>query len=309
MTHVNHGPLPKSDRNDELEELSLQAFTNAFPVDQFRVRGEPGKDRGVDRYLEIKATGHDTNFRSQVQLKSMEKASPNADGSVSKSIETSNFNYMLNGPPGILPAYPLRVACAALPDGPTQHISDDALLAGMGEFAAVFYNNTNDKKCFEAGVTNEHWDLDGLLWNYLYCSSVIMPMGQDGKHDMFWNAPFDLNETVSGCEKLGFKPDPLWVPTAFGDTPAKYGDKYSNIVWSNGALDPWIGGGITQNISDSLVAIIIPDVGHHIDLMFSNKEDTAEVKFAREFERRHIQKWIDEHNANRPEEPAMIIRW
>lgn len=95
---LNMGPLPKSDRNDELEELSHNAFADAFPVKDFRVRAEPGKDRGVDRYLEVKSNGYDTNCRAQVQLKSMETAVPNADGSISKAIEVTNFNYILNGP-------------------------------------------------------------------------------------------------------------------------------------------------------------------------------------------------------------------
>lgn len=35
----------------------------------------------------------------------------------------------------------------------------------------------------------------------------------------------------------------------------------SNIVWSNGLLDPWSGGGVLRNITGSkdLVAIIIPE--------------------------------------------------
>ncbi len=92
------GPLPKADRKDELEELSFQAFASAFAVDRFRVRSEPGKDRGVDRYLELKFAGHDTNLRAQVQLKSAESPSVNADGSVSKSVKVTNLNYLLNGP-------------------------------------------------------------------------------------------------------------------------------------------------------------------------------------------------------------------
>lgn len=91
------GPLPKSDRADELEELSGRALQNALPVERFRLRSEPGKDRGNDRYLELKLKGHDTNCRAQLQLKGVEAWKLNRDGSVSLSVESSNLNYLLNG--------------------------------------------------------------------------------------------------------------------------------------------------------------------------------------------------------------------
>ena len=37
-------------------------------------------------------------------------------------------------------------------------------------------------------------------------------------------------------------------------------------MFSNGLLDPWSSGGVLQNISDSLVAVIIPEGAHHLDV-------------------------------------------
>lgn len=36
---------------------------------------------------------------------------------------------------------------------------------------------------------------------------------------------------------------------------------HSNIVFSNGLLDPWHGGGVMRDISDTLVSLVIPEVG------------------------------------------------
>lgn len=101
------GPLPQSDRADDLQILSFRAFENAFPVARFRIRTEPGKDQGVDRYIEVKVGGCDTNCRSQVQLKSNDLSDYNQDGSISCSIRVRNLNYLCNGP---CPIYILYLA-------------------------------------------------------------------------------------------------------------------------------------------------------------------------------------------------------
>jgi hypothetical protein len=91
------GPLPGTDRNDELERESLAELDRFLPKDLFRLRSEPGRDQGVDRYIEVLVDGNDTNFRAELQAKGTEIAGENQDGSISHSIDTSNFNYLLNG--------------------------------------------------------------------------------------------------------------------------------------------------------------------------------------------------------------------
>ena len=75
----------------------------------------------------------------------------------------------------------------------------------------------------------------------------------------------------------------------------------SNAVFSNGALDPWHGGGVTafNDTARGVASIVIKDVGHHIDLMFSSPLDPPQVTAAREFERGMIRGWVDEANRAR----------
>lgn len=101
------GPYPKSDRSDELEDLSFRAFQNALPVQRFVFRDERGKDKGVDGSLELKIDSGFTNLRGQVQLKGTDSEEINADGSISVQVKTSNLVYLLNGSS---PIYVLYVA-------------------------------------------------------------------------------------------------------------------------------------------------------------------------------------------------------
>jgi lysosomal Pro-X carboxypeptidase len=52
----------------------------------------------------------------------------------------------------------------------------------------------------------------------------------------------------------------------------------SNLVFSNGLMGPWHGGGILQNVSDTIVAVVIPNGGHHVDLMFANPGENCGLR-------------------------------
>lgn len=66
------------------------------------------------------------------------------------------------------------------------------------------------------------------------------------------------------------------------------------IPYSNGGLDPWSAGGVTQNVTDSLVAIVIPDGAHHLDLRSRNPCDPKSVQQARALEVHYMKQWIAE---------------
>ena len=73
----------------------------------------------------------------------------------------------------------------------------------------------------------------------------------------------------------------------------------TNIVFSNGGLDPWSFGGVTPktplppSASSSLGVVWIPEGAHHLDLFFSNPADPPSVIAARQTEMAFVRKWLD----------------
>ncbi|PSC70433.1 Lysosomal Pro-X carboxypeptidase [Micractinium conductrix] len=214
-------------------------------------------------------------------------------------------SYIVNGALPPLPAFPVRAACEHLasPDLP----SDPAgLLGALGRAVGVFYNHTGDLAClsFKEGP-NPETDEDSKFWGYQYCTEQWMPFSKDGEHDMFWSEPWDNDAAVAACkETWGVTPRPLWATVQWG---GKKLGAASNIVFSNGLLDPWSGGGVLGNVSAAkdVVAVIIPEGAHHLDLMFSNPADPPSVKEARAVEESYIAKWISEAR-NRPALPPLL---
>ena len=92
--------------------------------------------------------------------------------------------------------------------------------------------------------------------------------------------------------RWGVAPRQAWVAAEYGGRSLGHG--HSNIVFSSGGYDGWSSGGVATNLSDSLVSVMIPDGGHHLDLMFSHPDDPATVRRVRELQLEHIRKWVAE---------------
>lgn len=89
--------LPKANYYEELETLSEQNLQPLFQPSQFELCTRDRRDKGIDLTYEIKRNNKHLGFRFIIQLKATESIEANkADGSFSKSIETSNINALLN---------------------------------------------------------------------------------------------------------------------------------------------------------------------------------------------------------------------
>lgn len=95
MRDIDNIRLPKSSSNEEQEMLSRKKFESLFDEKRFILKGEV-IDNGIDYRCEIKYDSQKLGFGFNFQLKSRGVSRKNSDGSYSKSIDTSNIEYLFN---------------------------------------------------------------------------------------------------------------------------------------------------------------------------------------------------------------------
>jgi lysosomal Pro-X carboxypeptidase len=82
------------------------------------------------------------------------------------------------------------------------------------------------------------------IWCLQACTEQYFPTARDGKDDMFWDQPWDEAAMRRSCwDKWRVVPRPMWAAINWGGRNIQTA---SNIVFSNGKLDPWSGGGVLE---------------------------------------------------------------
>ncbi|GBP76885.1 Lysosomal Pro-X carboxypeptidase [Eumeta japonica] len=186
-----------------------------------------------------------------------------------------------------LPGNPVRYVCQFLEDG---NLTDKNLLKALGQVINTYTNYTGKTHCVNYKAGSDYGNLDASGWDFQACTEMVMPMCSDGVNDMFEPNPWNYTTFAEDCKKkYGISPKPEMARIEYGGDNLKAA---SNIVFSNGLLDPWTGGGILSNINEDLKAIIIIDSAHHLDLMASNPKDPRSVVVARDIHKANIRKWI-----------------
>ncbi|KAF2357933.1 Peptidase S28 [Trinorchestia longiramus] len=185
-----------------------------------------------------------------------------------------------------LPAYPVMAVCQAmkfLKDDPKEILHE--LFKGLN----VYFNYTTTAKCFQFKSSMPS-SLDDKGWDLQTCTEMVMPFCYDGKNDFFEPKPWNFTAFSQGCsKKWDVKPEQYKMENIYGGRNIKYA---SNIVFSNGLLDPWSSGGILEDVNESVVSVTIPEGAHHIDLRGAQRADPQSVIAARDLHRAHIRKWI-----------------
>lgn len=189
-----------------------------------------------------------------------------------------------------LPANPIKEVCKNI-----DHHRDGAdLLDRIFAGVSIYYNYTGNASCFN--LDDDPHGMSG--WDWQACTEMIMPMSSSKENSMFPPYDFDYTAYKFQCAiSYGVIPRPNWVTTEFGGhdiirTLQKFG---SNIIFSNGLLDPWSGGGVLHNISNSITALVTELGAHHIDLRASTPDDPKWLIDLREAEIEIIKSWISDY--------------
>ena len=196
-----------------------------------------------------------------------------------------------------VPAWPAEVACSKLNDSRLR-TSAIRLLPAVREAISVLYNVSQTANCFDLPdfpTATDPMDTpnDGI-WDWQWCTQQLPDsfwFGTSGRKDMFWPNPFNQSLVDAHCEMTwGVKPRQKWIVQEYGGR--QLGEGHSNIVFTSGGFDPQCSMGIANNLSDSLTALLIPQGGHHLDLMFSHAADPPEVRAVRQHQLSEIRRWI-----------------
>lgn len=169
-------------------------------------------------------------------------------------------------------------------------------ISGLAAASGIYYNATfGPLKCFDiskeyvscadptgCGIGPNAW-----AWDYQACTDILLPPGSNNVTDMFPILPFNDTLRNEYCMKTwGTKPNPDW---------AYWGQDLrttSNIVFSNGNLDPWHRGGVLKDVSKSVRAFMVIGGAHHLDLRGHNSKDPVSVIKVRGQEAKMIEEWV-----------------
>lgn len=153
-------------------------------------------------------------------------------------------------------------------------------------------------------------------WNALTCNegmNLVNWWAQGVGSDLYWPPNQEKGYTLEGLvpasmlycaflDGVGLYGTPkktdswsIWEDNVYGGKRLKYA---TNIVFSNGNLDPWSPAGVSAErlaaagADSSVIALLIDQGGHHVDLFAATAEDPPSVTAARAIEEEHIRRWI-----------------
>lgn len=198
-----------------------------------------------------------------------------------------------------LPGWPVKYSCENFA---RSEITDARQAAtALYQISNVYYNFTgnvatncvNWNVCGESAIANLGADAG---WSWQTCTELVLMMCSEGPpNDFFdnqcenYNGPVEIQIALCAAEftRAGWNREFLDVNAV----AIEYGFDYaaaSNIIFTNGNLDPWSPGGVYANTpgiqeatKNGIYTFLIDGSAHHLDLRQPNTCDPPSVKNAR----------------------------
>jgi len=193
-----------------------------------------------------------------------------------------------------MPASPVNVSCLAYHNVDMNDIWE--VLTATNEAISVYYNYTGQSTCNSIYNTGGGNLGSANGWDYLSCSTLNIPIGGSKATSMFGDQPWSQPAENSYCQQAwGVTPQINYANVFYGTNmnPAIPLREVSNIVFSNGSLDPWQTGAVTKSPNTNIVAFVMAGAAHHLDLRYPNAADPSEVTAGRATEKLTIEYWLN----------------
>lgn len=192
-----------------------------------------------------------------------------------------------------VPANPVKEFCSYLD---TSFLNGTTLLEHLFQGISVYFNFTGTATCLNwSKDSSSGLGVDG--WSIQSCNEMVMPMCSNGITDMFKPSAWDFTEYSENCYRTyNIRPQLHMVEKQYGGKNIQWA---SNIIFSNGSLDPWLSGGVTYSVSPNVIIFILPGAAHHLDLRTANKNDPPSVVKARKQYMHIFRHWIQEYRKRR----------
>lgn len=136
----------------------------------------------------------------------------------------------------------------------------------------------------------------GRQWMYQTCAEFGWFQTSNSKQPFADPLVFPVNYSFVQCMDIFEKEfDGMLISDNVADTNRYYGGRsipITNVVFPNGAIDPWHAMGVTEDISPSATAIFMKETAHCANMYPSSDQDPKELVQARQKIAKLIGTWI-----------------